>query len=111
MDIQACITLTSITADCIYNENETAIFSCPELLVQYVPENAHRAVTLEDRGESRYTALLGSNAKGKMLPVMMILGVGCKNTVNLTTKRTLSKVRRELGLTTWTEVRTYICIL
>jgi hypothetical protein len=58
-------------------------------------------VTPEDGGESRFTAKLGSNARGKMLLVMLILGVGTKNKADLCSERTLAKVKTEFTLTTW----------
>jgi hypothetical protein len=97
-DIQRTITDEGITADRIFNEDETAIFSCPALMHQYVPVDVARAITPEDGSESRFTALMGSSGTGQMLPIFMVLKVNPKQTLDLTTERTLKKVREELRL-------------
>lgn len=87
-NIQCEIEDNSTPIENIWNEDETAIFSCPDLLLQYVSKNAARAVSPEDGKESRFTALLGSNASGKMMPVFLILKVSTKNKLDLTNEKT-----------------------
>ena len=100
-DLHNTVQKEEVEADFIFNEDETAIFSCPELLHQYVNKTAHRAVSPFGGDEGRFTALLGSSSNGKMLPVMMILKVDTKNTFDLTTERTLKRVQQELNLQDW----------
>ena len=91
----------SIKAEYIFNEDETAIVCCPELLHQYINEDAQRAVTPYGGEEGRFTALLGSASNGNMLPVMMILKVATQNTLDLTAEKTLKRVKEQLKLDTW----------
>lgn len=60
--IQGIIDRNKLPANRIANEDETNIVPCPELLAQYVPPNANRAI---DPGsdESSFTALLGATAE------------------------------------------------
>ena len=49
---------------------------------QYTPQNASRAATPDGDESGRFTALLGSNAEGNMLPLMTILKCSCKDPTN-----------------------------
>lgn len=100
-DFHETVEREEIKPDCIFNEDETAIFCCPELLHQYINNTAHRAVSPFGGEEGRFTALLGSSSNGRMLPVMMILKVGTGDKLDLTNERTLAKVKAELNLHDW----------
>ena len=100
-ELHETVTEKSVKAEYIFNEDETAIVCCPELLHQYINQDAQRAVTPYGGEEGRFTALLGSSSNGNMLPLMMILKVGTQNTFDLTAEKTLKRVKDQLKLDTW----------
>ncbi|KAJ1435896.1 hypothetical protein B484DRAFT_445883 [Ochromonadaceae sp. CCMP2298] len=96
LDIQRTIRKEGLLPENIFNEDETAIFACPDLPNQYVPSDAHRAVTPEDGSESRFTALLGASGTGIMLPVFLVLKVSTKATLDLNyVAKKMGKVKME----------------
>ena len=70
-DFHETVKLKEVKPELIFNEDETAIFCCPELLHQYINKTAQRAVSPFGGDEGRFTALLGSSSTGNMLPLMV----------------------------------------
>ena len=64
-----------INPDCVFNADETGINWAPKLKHQYVPKSALRAVTPGGDETGRFTAMLGSNCNGQMLPISFLLNV------------------------------------
>jgi hypothetical protein len=79
------------TPDRVFNADETGINWAPRLKHQYIPSNAIRAQTPGGDESGRFTALLGSNGEGKMLPDFRIVKRSCKTTEDLSTSTILSK--------------------
>jgi hypothetical protein len=89
--IQTFITENNLTPDRVFNEDETGIRWCTPLLHQYVPKDADRASSLCD-DSGRFTAMLGANGDGKMIPLYIILKSSVKSNFDLTSSTILKKL-------------------
>ncbi len=63
----------------------------PTLRNQYVPTETIRAQTPPEDETGRFTALLGSNSNGFMLPLFLIIKCSCKSLLDLGGSTVLSK--------------------
>lgn len=90
-EIQAVIDEFKIPPQFVFNEDETGINWNPTILYQYVPLNCGRGESSPGDETGRFTAMLGCNGLGDMLPLFLILKVKCKDTFNLCTSRVLNK--------------------
>jgi hypothetical protein len=82
--LQKRILDNKITADIIFNEDETAVDSVAALLFQFVPTSADRATDTASGNEDRFTTLLGSSGTGRMLPSMIVLKCATQSKVRNT---------------------------
>jgi hypothetical protein len=105
--IQDVIISHSIPANHVFNEDETAIESCAELLYQNVPKGTGRAVDPSCGSESRFTAVLGCNGEGQRLPTLIILKVSTQSTFDLRSERTLHPLMADLNRIAGAEVWSY----
>jgi hypothetical protein len=53
----------------VFNSDETGVRWAEQIKYQYVPKDAHRAIAPPGDETGRFTALLGSNGSGDMLPM------------------------------------------
>ncbi len=95
--LQAISKEHKIPPERVFNADETAIHSCAEMLGQYCPADAERAVDPTEGAENRFTLLLGSSGKGKFLPAFIIVKVAPQDDYDLTGEQTLDKIKRENG--------------
>ena len=77
--IQADINRYSLTASEVHNEDETGIHWAEEIKYQYCPKSAERGQSPPGDETGRFTGILGASGEGRMLPLMMIAKVKCKN--------------------------------
>eukprot|EP01038_Epipyxis_sp_PR26KG_P016085 gene16085-21848_t len=90
-EIHSVILEHNLAAHQIFNEDETGIHWAEEIKYQFVPKNAKRAAGPPGDEKGRFTAMLGSNGVGDMLPVFLIVKVDCKSEKDLTSSRVLNK--------------------
>ena len=90
-EIKECIVRQQIPASRIFNADETGVNWSPELKHQFVPKNAIRAVSPPGDESGRFTAMLGANACGDLLPYFLIVKCSCKSTTDLTKSTILRK--------------------
>ena len=96
--IQSVIIKNNIKPEHVFNEDETAVFGTAEILAQYVPASADRAINPGTGSEDRITALLGTSTKGKSLPLMLFVKVSTENKYDLSNERTLDKLLKSGAL-------------
>jgi hypothetical protein len=85
----------NISPDRVFNADETGVNWAPEIKYQYVPADAVRASAPPGNESGRFTALLGSNAVGEMLPFYFIVKCACQSTYDLSTSTVLKKFHGE----------------
>jgi hypothetical protein len=89
--IKDFIVREAIPPERIFNADETGVNWAPELQHHFVPADAVRAVAPPGYESGRFTALLGSNANGGMLPFYFIIKCSCKSTYDLRSSTILNK--------------------
>jgi hypothetical protein len=90
-EIKDFIISEGISPDRIFNADETGVKWAPELQHQFVPDSAVRAVAPPGNESGRFTALLGSDALGRMLPFYFIVKCSCKDPHDLRGSTILKK--------------------
>lgn len=71
--IHAVIIEHDLTEAQVFNSDETGVRWAEQIRNQFVPDDAYRAAAPPGDESGRFTALLGSNGSGDMLPVFLIV--------------------------------------
>ena len=89
--IKEFIVTEDISPTRVFNADETGVNWAPEIQYQYVPQDAVRATAPPGNESGRFTALIGSNAVGDMLPFFFIVKCSCKSPYDLSASTILNK--------------------